>query len=529
MEVQRSAESGRTLGAGEGLHPLRTGARWQTLRQTTLTIASIAGFVAGVAATSAALAGFADAGVVFDSAQQTVVSVSPIGFAWRDGVRPGQRIVSFTTALESGGWHLETTNGGPPIVSTEDVADEGLRDSLPIALVALAAGALGVLFRNTHRHWVAPATCLALLAASVPLGLQGNPNLSTLSLGAAFLAPAIWLIGRLPTTARTQAVLVFATGALVAAWTVGTTAGLQGLDGVEGIRASLATGATLLVFGDRIVVPLMSRDPIPLHRPRAFDALAVAMLSGAALALVYYLAVSPIAVGIGVVIILVALPPMRRWTSSRLKIALFADIREQAAIDAAEEERARMARELHDVPLQHLSGVIRRLELRPDAQAVSDELRIIAGQLRTVATDLRPPVLDDLGLPAALSFLAEESSRDGTIVATDVTDTTGLAPALRPPADVELAIYRISQEAIGNALQHAKAKHVTIEGRIDADEVALAISDDGIGLRPDVARAAGRRGRLGLASMRRRASAIEADLRVVGTDHGTSIHIAWHR
>lgn len=529
MELRRPRESGTTLGASEGLHHLPTGARWQTLRQTTLTIASIAGFVAGVAATSAALAGYADAGVVFDSNNQTVVSVSPTGFAWRDGIRPGQRIVTFTTALESNEWRLETVGAGGTIVSTEDVADQGLRDSLPIALAGLLAGALAVLFRNTHRQWVAPSACLALLASSVPLGLQGNPDLSILSLGGAALAPSLWLIWRLPTNAPSKSVLAVSASAFLGAWALGVLAGLPDFAGLDGIRDSLATGATLLLFGDRVVVPVMSRDPIPLHRPRLLDTLVVGLLSGGALAMVYFLAVSPIAVGAIVVIILVALPPIRRWTSSRLKVALFADIREQAAIGAAEEERARMARELHDVPLQHLSGIIRRLELRPDAQAESDDLRVVADQLRTVATDLRPPVLDDLGLPAALAFLAEESSGADTQVETDLEDLTGLEASLRPPSDVELAVFRIAQEAVGNALQHAKARRVRIEGRIAPDEIALAIDDDGIGLRPDVARAASRRGRLGLASMRRRARAIEADLSVAGTGKGTSIRIVWHK
>jgi signal transduction histidine kinase len=529
MEIGQFAESGKTLRTGEGLHRLRSGARWATLRQTTLTIASIAGFVAGVAATSAALAGFADAGVVFDSSRQVVVSVSPSGFAWRDGIRAGQRIITFTTALESAGWRLETTDGARTVVSTEGIADEGLRDSLPIALVGLAAGALGVLFRNTHRHWVAPATCLALLASSIPLALQGNPDLATLSLGGAVLVPTIWLIAQLPTNASARGTLVLAATTVVIAWAAGTMAGLPGFEGLEGIRAPFATGATLLVFADRLVLPVMSRDPIPLHRPRVFDALAVGILTGGALASVYFLAISPIAVGILIVLILVALPPVRRWTSSRLKIALFTDIREQAAIEAAEEERARMARELHDVPLQHLSGIIRRLELRPEAQAESDELRVVASQLRTVATDLRPPVLDDLGLPAALSFLAEETSREGIDVVADIDDKTGLELIRRPPPDVELAIFRIAQEAVGNALQHAKAAHVSIAGRIAPDEISLVIRDDGIGLRPEVARAAGRRGRLGLASMKRRAQAIEAELNVAGTKAGTSVRIAWHR
>jgi hypothetical protein len=139
MEGRKARESGRTLGLVEGLARLRSRAEWQTLRQTALTVASIAGFVAGVAASSATLAGYADAGVVFDAADQTILSVSPTGFAWRDGIRPGQEILSFTTALSPGGWKLETKVSGRTIVSSEDLADGALRDSLPLGLAGLGA------------------------------------------------------------------------------------------------------------------------------------------------------------------------------------------------------------------------------------------------------------------------------------------------------------------------------------------------------------------------------------------------------
>jgi signal transduction histidine kinase len=529
MDGSDARESGRTLGRFEGLTRLRLSARWQTLRQTALTVAAIAGFVSGVAATSAALAGYADAGVVFDATGHSVLSVSPTGFAWREGIRPGQGIVQFTMAIAPGGWRLETADGGRAIVSTEGQADGALQDSLPLGLAGLLSGALAVLFRNTHRQWVAPAACLALLASSVPISLQGSTDLFVLVLAGGTLAPAAWFVRRLPIRTPAKAIVFAGCAALVAAWTASLYGRFESFDLFEGGRASIATATTLFVLGDRIVVPIVTRDSIVMHRPRLVDTVTVALLSGVALALVSFLAISPIAVGVLILLILVALPRFRRWLSPRIKVALFADVRVQAAIDAAEEERARIARELHDVPLQHLSGIIRRLELRPDAQRESDELRIVASQLRTVATDLRPPVLDDLGLPAALAFLAEESSSKEVNVGTNIADTTGLDAASRPPSNVELAAFRIAQEAVGNALQHSGAHTVRIRGRIDPDTVDLSVVDDGVGLPADVARSAGRRGRLGLASMRRRAQAIDAELSVDGGPNGTTVRVVWRR
>jgi signal transduction histidine kinase len=502
---------------------------WQTLRQTALTLAAIVGFVAGAAASAAALGGYAEDGVVPDASAKTIVSVSPTGFAWRDGIRPGQRVVSIATTLAPGGWRLETTDGDGSLVSRALPVDEALRASLGIGLVGLLLGALAVLFRNTHRHWVAPAASGALLASSTPLFLAGNPELSTLALGGAVYLPTIWLAARAPGGRLVRLALAAAATIFVVAWAMARLSGFSGFDALEAVRAALATLAVGLLVIDRVLVPILSREPMHMSRPRMIDAAAVSLMAGGSLALVYYLAISPILVGAAIVVMLVALPRARRWLSAQVKLAVLTDIRAEAALEAAEEERARMARELHDVPLQHLSGVIRRLELVPAAQAESDELRIVAGQLRTVATNLRPPVLDDLGLGAALSFLAEEATSATLPVVTELIDGAGLDAARRPPSAVELAIFRIAQEAVTNALRHAAATEVAIRGDIDPDHIDLVIADDGSGLSPPTIRAAGRRGRLGLASMRRRAEAIDAELSIAPGNPGTRVRIVWQR
>jgi len=368
---------------------------------------------------------------------------------------------------------------------------------------------------------------LSLRASSVPLLLQGDPELSTLALGGAALVPSIYLVSRIPGGRALKGLLGLGVAASLALWVVARLAGLGAFDALDSARAFIATTATAAVVIDGAVMPILSGQLSSMCRPRLFDLAVVAALSGASLVLVTLLAVPPIVVGGLVLLILVVFPGVRRWAGPRVAAALLADVREQAAIGAAEDERARMARELHDVPLQHLSGIIRRLDLLPDAQAESDQLRVVADQLRSVATDLRPPVLDDLGLAAALGFLAEKSTSTEAPVVAMVISKAGLDPASRPPSAAELAVFRIAQEAVSNALRHADAHEVRIEGRIEPDLIHLAIVDDGVGLRSEVIRAAGRRGRLGLASMRRRAEAIEAELSVDGSSHGTTVRIVW--
>ena len=188
-----------------------------------------------------------------------------------------------------------------------------------------------------------------------------------------------------------------------------------------------------------------------------------------------------------------------------------------------------MARELHDAPLQELAGVIRRLELVPEASAERDHLRQVASQLRAVATDLRPPVLDDLGLGAGLDFLAEQATSEALPVEAEVVDRTGIDRGSRLPADVELAAYRIAQEAVANAVQHARATRIVISGELAPGRAHIAIADDGAGFGADAEHGAARRARFGLATMRRRAESVDADLRIESGRNGTTIRLSWQQ
>ncbi len=173
-----------------------------------------------------------------------------------------------------------------------------------------------------------------------------------------------------------------------------------------------------------------------------------------------------------------------------------------------EEERRRLRRDLHDslgaqlAGLNVQAGALRRLIPRdPDAAdelvvELRDELRSAISDIRRLAYDLRPPALDDLGLVEALRRLAERYGSEDEQLSVLVEVPEDL-PDL--PAAVEVAIYRITQEALTNVARHARARTCVVRLAMDED-VALEIVDDGIGI--PAQRSAG----VGLSSMHERAS-----------------------
>lgn len=183
-------------------------------------------------------------------------------------------------------------------------------------------------------------------------------------------------------------------------------------------------------------------------------------------------------------------------------------------IRAQEQERKRIARELHDDTAQILFAQLLRLtalksstseEVR-DAADDFEEMTVAAIEgVRRMAVELRPPALDDLGLLAALGDLAQ---RFGEQLGIDV-DYQARGPRGRLPAEVELVLYRVAQEAITNVGKHAEASRVWIDLDRTADDVTLSVRDDGRGFDPDTARASDERGLgLGLFGMEERAALV---------------------
>lgn len=185
-------------------------------------------------------------------------------------------------------------------------------------------------------------------------------------------------------------------------------------------------------------------------------------------------------------------------------------------ISAQDEERARVARELHDSTAQTLAAAMLQLSALGRAKnceataAQVDELRaMVAGALeevRTLSHVIHPRVLDDLGLGAALEWLARQARQEGVLE----IDVDADASADRLPRPVASALYRVAQESIRNVLQHAEAHEVTVTLRVTPAFATLSIADDGHGF--DVADAERRRPGMGLFSIRERASLVNGSV-----------------
>jgi signal transduction histidine kinase len=519
--------SGMTLARPGGSADLSRRSRTGTLRRAGLTGLAVGALIAGVAATSAAVRGVAFSGVVSEDVGGHVISVSPIGFAYGDGIRSGQRVLALIPADDPTGWRLESTDGRIRFVSEDRWAEAGLAASLPVSAAGVFCAVLAVLFVRTRRQWVLPAASVAFLASSGPLALQGDPAISTVALAATVIPPAVWVFVR-PWPGWLRAAGAIVSIAFVAAWALARLDGAAAYDVIEPVRNGLAIWGAVVLLADRSILPALQSGRLRMTRPRMFDVGFLATSGAIALVLVDLAALPPLIVG-GALVLALGLMPAVRKRLGPLEDALLADVRAEAAAAGAEEERSRLAHELHDVPLQELIGILRRLEIKPGTEAESDDLRALAGHLRTVAADLRPPVLDDFGLPAALEHLAEELATESLPVRVDIHDATTFSRDGRPPDDVELGVYRIAAEAVGNAVRHSGASAVWLEGEIGPSAIDLTVRDDGRGLDAEVLRAAARRRHFGIASMHRRAQAIDAELSIEGPPGGTRIRVAWQQ
>jgi two-component system sensor histidine kinase UhpB len=155
------------------------------------------------------------------------------------------------------------------------------------------------------------------------------------------------------------------------------------------------------------------------------------------------------------------------------------------AMLAQEGERRRVASDLHDEIGQSLTALVLQLKQaadreQPDPAALRELVAAteeILGDVRGVARRLRPEALDDLGLRSALLALAGRFEDAGGLGI-----TVRIEPNLPPlPAEVELVIYRVTQESLTNVLRHAGAHHAGVELRREASTLILEISDDGLG------------------------------------------------
>lgn len=200
----------------------------------------------------------------------------------------------------------------------------------------------------------------------------------------------------------------------------------------------------------------------------------------------------------------------------------------EKVIDTQEDERRRIARELHDSTSQNLTSLIVGLRIMEThctqctAQTKATDLRQVASrtldEVHDLSMRLRPRVLDDLGLAAALERLAHEWQARYKIPVDIVIQLNE-----RLPGDVETALYRIAQEALTNIVRHASAKSASILIERRGGVVRAIVEDDGIGF--NLTTNYGER-HLGLLGMRERAELLNGTLTIESSpEHGTSIFI----
>ena len=203
------------------------------------------------------------------------------------------------------------------------------------------------------------------------------------------------------------------------------------------------------------------------------------------------------------------------------RLATRAVLQRDLVVAATEAERARVAADIHDDALQELTLLVHRLDAAGDTEG-ADMARTVSDRLRAICGDLRLPILDDLGVGPALDWLVLRIERlAGGEVRLERADVT------RPPADVELAFFRVAQEALANAVKHGQPP-ILVRYATTPGGATLSIDDAGPGIEPDAGEGADRAGHFGLLNMQQRAEAIGAILDVRRwPSGGTHVALDW--
>lgn len=295
-----------------------------------------------------------------------------------------------------------------------------------------------------------------------------------------------------------------------------------------GWRALLVRLATLIPgrFTARLPHRLERRSSAGSPQtPRAFiesvDVLLAAMTPGVAaicLTSAYTVDVWPLLWWLGALLIatrLIVRPLGRLATVARLQRDL--------VVAATEAERTRIAADIHDDALQDLTMLVRRLDAAGDTEN-AQAAREIAERLRAICGDLRLPVLDDLGVGPALEWLCERMAARSEPITLD-----RLSGESRLPADVELAVFRVAQEALSNAVRHGSPP-IVVRYRAREGWVELEVDDSGAGIAEGAAEQAEQTGHLGLLNITQRAEAVGARLSIRRRPGGgTRVAFIWER
>jgi signal transduction histidine kinase len=282
--------------------------------------------------------------------------------------------------------------------------------------------------------------------------------------------------------------------------------------------------ADLIVVSAAVLAPDPPNDTDFAGRLRgAVRALDLLLVLGAAVAGIVALGLGGAAPGdwANVALVWLVFVAMRLVVVPFIATARAARSSRDATLDAVEAERVRISGEIHDDVIQDLTMLVRRLDANADHES-AEIARDAAGRLREITGDARLPILDDLGVAAALDWLIKRMrGADGGGLSL-TTEEAG-----RPPRPIEVAVYRVAQEAVANALRHG-ATPVSVRYRSSTAAASLEVIDAGIGIPPDAEVIADGAGRLGIAGMRRRTAAIGASLQIEGiATGGTRVRLDW--
>lgn len=293
--------------------------------------------------------------------------------------------------------------------------------TLPVirSSVLAAAGATTVAWALADRMIAPTVSRIALSSGQPAAGSRGDDLVVVLGALAMPVLLGAFVVAFGPPYRLLRWAVFLAVPILISAWVIARAWAPHAFAAVD----SAGTGLAFTLWAIAITASLDRQWALRLpgfDRPTR-QGLAVLALGTGALLGVWFLLKPTWAAVVGAALLAVLVHRRSRGAAMQVIDQLFvAPIRERASLAAAEAEKVRLARHIHDEPLQILSGVIRRLEVQPVAPDEIEALRETAQRLREVAVELNPPVLEDLGLGPALSHLVDQATaRAGIPVALD--------------------------------------------------------------------------------------------------------------
>lgn len=445
------------------------------------------------------------------------------------------RPVTAITAVQP--WDLDQPFFSQPVneIALYDDGFDGIRQSLPyfalglVVLVGLAwwlaSGRAGESVRG-----LAGGLALATAAPFLVGPLDATSSLPLLALSglllSAAMVPLAWgLLERIRDDADRRLVAYGVLGCVLAAAALAIVDAFNGQSyGVGSAARWVIVAAIPLLPGLAAAGPIDRRAsetgaPAPASR-RLLESAEYAVIG--ATPGVAMLSVGP---GLGPIPLLawfVLILTAGRFTIRPLaRIATRATLQRDLVVAATEAERARVAADIHDDALQELTLLVHRLDAAGDTEG-ADIARTVSDRLRAICGDLRLPILDDLGVGPALDWLVLRIERlAGGEVKLERVDGT------RPPPDVELAFFRVAQEALSNAVKHGSPP-ILVRYATTPGGASLSIDDAGPGIDPDATTVTDRTGHFGLLNMQQRAEAIGAILDVRRwPSGGTHVALDW--